>query len=463
MNLSASIQPLRIFQVRPFWAVVFLVLITPFEEFVFKYAPVSDLGFFALRFTGEGLVYLALLLLVVDRSFKRQPLVRTPLDKPLLGLLLVALISLVLNQSPLVGSLVSMRPFVRYVLLFYLVANLTLSDRDVMLLLRLIVWAGLLQLLLGVVQAGGHPAVYAFFSPRTTAVEVAGYSKTFILVERGRELGALFGTLGDTLLFGLFLMIVMVVVLVRFGLRSVVARGLLLAIFCAIALSYSRAATLAAGVGFLVWVRYRYGVRSLVRLLLIGGILGGLLLTALSDQSGGYANPRKKQQDIIENMTGIFTPEYIEVAKKQRLGALIGTLPTVLNNRPLVGYGPDQEHAIEGLNASQTSFLLKVLDQGGFKDVYWVAFTAFYGIAGLVLLGLVFYRLQRAGVRAWYGDGDRLTRQLGLLMAVLVPMTVFLLFFNRAIEFRAYGVYFWLFAGLLFCRKSFSSLGCRYD
>ena len=48
----------------------------------------------------------------------------------------------------------------------------------------------------------------------------------------------------------------------------------------------------------------------------------------------------------------------MKVAQKQRLGALIGNVPTVLANKPLLGYGADQNTTIERLNKSKRSFLL---------------------------------------------------------------------------------------------------------
>ncbi|MDD9974243.1 MAG: hypothetical protein OXU27_09565, partial [Candidatus Poribacteria bacterium] len=42
------------------------------------------------------------------------------------------------------------------------------------------------------------------------------------------------------------------------------------------------------------------------------------------------------------------------------------------------------------------------------------------------------------------------TQQIAIIMLCLVAVTVFLLFFNRTLEFRGYGFYFWLCAGLMF-------------
>ena len=45
---------------------------------------------------------------------------------------------------------------------------------------------------------------------------------------------------------------------------------------------------------------------------------------------------------------------------------------------------------------------------------------------------------------------SRVTQRMAIIMLCLVAVTVFLLFFNRTLEFRGYGFYFWLCAGLMF-------------
>ena len=49
--------------------------------------------------------------------------------------------------------------------------------------------------------------------PTTVDLAVAGKTRNFTVVEHGREIGSLFGTLGDTLYYGLFLVVVLAVAL----------------------------------------------------------------------------------------------------------------------------------------------------------------------------------------------------------------------------------------------------------
>jgi hypothetical protein len=127
---------------------------------------------------------------------------------------------------------------------------------------------------------------------------------------------------------------------------------------------------------------------------------------------------------------------------------VLGNVPTVLANRPLLGYGPDETTTIDRLNASQRSFLLRTWDRAGFEDVYWAALLSYYGVIGLAAFVWLFVRLFRAagaGLRV----EDAEARRLALAVRILVPVTCFLLFFGQFIEYRTYAAYFWAVAAMM--------------
>jgi hypothetical protein len=47
-------------------------------------------------------------------------------------------------------------------------------------------------------------------------------------------------------------------------------------------------------------------------------------------------------------------------------------------------------------------------------------------------------------------SNQQITKEISLAVRYIVISTSFLLFLNRAIEFRIYGFYFWLLPGLMF-------------
>lgn len=436
--------------------IYFLTGYVAFEEFILKFLPVSDVIYSYLRFFGEMLIYVAFGKLVIHKLYRGIPFVKTAIDLPVLGFYSVVLLSMLVNGSPLIGSLYNIRPFARYIVLFYLVANSNLSERHIRTFLRIILGVGILQVGAGIIQWAGGPAAFNFFLPRETALTIGGFTKEYRLLELGREIGSVYGTLGDTVIYGVFMILVLVIYLSR--IRRLEYLNLLGAaiLFFFIARSYSRAATFSALLAGGAWFYFQYGWKKTLQLALSIAIVFGILLAIVNPFNLEYINPRKARVGLIGNVTGVFSGSYVRVAQKQRLGALIGNVPTVLVNKPILGYGADQNTTIERLNSSQRSFLLKILSKNGFKDVYWVAILCFYGLLGLGFFALIFYRLFRAALDLYKRSvrtplaTSRLTRQISIIMLCLVAVTAFLLFFNRTLEFRGYGFYFWLCAGLMF-------------
>ena len=436
--------------------IYFLTGYVAFEEFILKFLPVSDAIYSYLRFFGEMLIYAAFGKLVIHKLYRGIPFVKTAIDLPIIGFYIVVVLSMLINRSPLIGSLYNIRPFARYIVLFYLVANSNLSERRISTLLRIILGVGIFQIAVGAVQWIGGPNAFNFFLPRQTTLSIGGFTKEYRLLELGREIGSVYGTLGDTVIYGVFMILVLVIYLSR--IRRLEYLNLLGAaiLFFFIARSYSRAATFSALLAGGAWYYFHFGWKKTLRLALVTLITFSILLAIVNPFNLEYINPRKARIGLIGNVTGVFSGSYVRVAQKQRLGALIGNVPTVLVNKPILGYGADQNTTIERLNASQRSFLLKILSKNGFKDVYWVAILCFYGLLGLAFFALIFYRLFRSALNLYRRsvnsslDASRLTQQIAIIMLCLVAVTVFLLFFNRTLEFRGYGFYFWLCAGLMF-------------
>lgn len=440
------------------FTIYFLTGYVAFEEFVLKFLPVSDATYSYLRFLGEMLIYIAFGRLVIHKLYRGIPFVKTAIDLPVIGFYAVVFLSMLVNRSPLIGSLYNIRPFARYIVLFYLIANSPLSERRIATLLRIILAVGITQLTAGMIQWAGGKGAFDFFLPRESTLDIGGFTKEYRLLELGREIGSIYGTLGDTVIYGVFMILVLVIYLSRVKRLAYLNLLGVFILLLFIARSYSRAATFSAILACVVWCFFQYGWKKTLRIALAVVLAFSILLVVVNPFNLEYINPRKAKVGLIGNVTGVFSGSYVRVAQKQRLGALIGNVPTVLANKPILGYGADQNSTIEKLNMSKRSFLLKVLSKKGFKDVYWVAILCFYGVLGLGLFFLIFYRLfiaalnlyKRAEVGGVCNPEKRYTKEIAMVMLCLVAVTVFLLFFNRTLEFRGYGFYFWLCAGLMF-------------
>lgn len=437
---------------RPYWVLMFLVAFMPFENFILKFLPVPDQIYFASQFVSEFLIYLAFAILILQKMLRGASFNRTPIDAPLLAFVIVAFLSIVINHSPVMGSLMNLRSLLRYTILFYFVVNLDLKPRHVEWLLRIILFIGLIQLSIGALQLITNGALHEILMPKQVDTQMFGQTRGFVLVWRGRELGSIFGTLGDTLYFGLFMLILLAVYLghlKRFNLGSVFFFSL---IFMAIMYSYTRAVVFGMLLMLIIFYSLRYGMKKtfILSFLMMPAIIAGTVLAFNSFSKNEYIHPVKQQQSIVKNITGVFSRSYVEKAQKQRLGALIGITPTALANKPLLGYGPDEETTIARLNTSQPSFLLKTLAKKGFEDVYWVAILAYYGLAGVCIFICFFCRLFSSAWKIYRITKDELIRKIAVAVICIVGITPFLLLFYRIMEFRIYSFYFWLITALMF-------------
>ncbi|GAB4191198.1 MAG: hypothetical protein Kow00105_05310 [Phycisphaeraceae bacterium] len=461
IDLSKSAQPLPAgVQRAVFWLVAATAALIPLESFLIsllaKTGWFPNVVLFALDLSIEGLLYLALLTVVVIRVVITRSWVRTPIDVPLLALLGVVAFSLAVNRASIGPAVVNLRSALRYAAVFYLVMQAGLTRRQVAAVLWIILLGGLIEIFAGLLQWLVGYDLKVWMLPYTTGIEFAGKARRFAIVERGREIGSLFGTLGDTLYYGLFLLVVLGVWLANEKWRR--ARpwgaGVLL---LGIAYSYSRAAVIAAVMTVTTYLAHRFGVRRVVGVCCVALAAGVLVIAGamiMETHSDVYHHPRQGRRSIIANMTNIFSAEYLERSKRQRLGQLLGVAPTALANAPVLGYSPNQSYAVRQLNDAHPNYLYKMLTKEGFEDVYWVAILCYLGLAGALVVVWLGVRLVWTCVAVVRGSGlrspDATVRWAGLAALAVVLQAGVLMWFNRVPEIRAFSFYFWLLPSLAY-------------
>jgi len=442
----------------PQFVVQLLVIFLPFEEILLKYLPVSDRVYIASRFLSESVIYACFIFLVIRKIINKKRFRTTPVDIYLIGFLVVAGLTILINQPPLLGSLVNLRALLRYAILFYLVVNLDFSEKQIRRILILIVLAGAIEVTVGWMQLIFGDSINPILLPKTTEIEIAGYTRGFVLLRRGRELGAIFGTLGDTIFFALFMLVVLSVVLGQ--VKTVRLRHLIFIVllFLSINFAYARAAIFGVFLMIAITYRVRAGRNRLVSMLiflLLIVLLGTVLFYDSSFIQREFINPLTEQQNILQNVTGIFTVDYFQRAQSQRLGALTGIPPIVLATSPVLGFGPDEDHTIGKLNEKLPLFDLplfkqKVFRKNGFEDVYWAALLAYYGLLGLGIFILFMIKFYKSIFEIFKKTGNPMIKNLAVTSLTIIGISFYLLFFYRVLEFRAFSFYFWLLPGLLF-------------
>ncbi len=445
------------------WLFGYLIAITaavPLESFLVTLAArlhTPERILFGMQFAIEFSVYLVLALLVMTRLILKQIYIRTPIDAPLLAVLAVVAVTVAVNNAPLVGSVMNLRSALRYVAVFYLVVNLGLSRKQINTLLHVILICGGIQILAGLVQLIAGYNLKVWMLPHTVDIEVAGQSRNFALVERGREIGSLFGTLGDTLYYGLFLLVVLAVALPRVRWSRPWLIACLPLLLFTIAYSYSRAAVIVTGLTIAAYLGHLLGLRRVAAAGCIAVALGLILLggSLLVETSGGtYRHPRQGRRSIVTNMTNIFSAEYLERSKRQRLGTVLGVAPTLLINAPLIGYGPDQQHTLKQLNEETKTHLYKTLTKEGFEDVYWVALLGYTGIVGILAVAWLGIRMAWTCAVIARTSHDATLRWAGLAGLCIVLQAAVLMWFNRVPEIRSFSFFLWLLPALAYAAAS---------
>ncbi len=436
----------------PYWILMFLVIFIPLESFALKFMPGPSQVYLASQFISEFLVYLLFVVTLAKKILGSGSLRKTFVDIPFAIFIVGAAISIIINRAPPVASLMNIRSAIRYLALFYSVSNLELAPLQASRLMRALLFMGFLEIVVGIAQIVGGTNVYSFFAPRQSDVEFLGETRNFTLASRGREIGSIFGTLGDTLFFGLFMLIILAVYLGRITRITFRNLAVITILFIAIGFSYSRASFLGAVLMLFLWyIRFH---RPRVTQVIAAGIAlsiiaAAMVLVGTINTGERFVNPRLKQQNIIQNVAVAFSREYIDVAQNNRLGALRWVPPAVLQNAFWFGYGPDQATTIERLNQTDVPLNYKILKESGFEDVYWVAILAYYGVIGLLAFFVIFLGGIVSAWNIYLRAKLALTREVSVAVSLTWTLTLFLLFFYRALEFRVYAFFLWLLPAIM--------------
>ncbi len=456
-DAGAPVLPLDLTRLL-YGLVVGLVAYIPVEEFVLKWLPVSDQVYSLARLGSEAVVYALLVVVVLGRLARGRFLRRTPVDLPLLVFLGLALASVFLNHAGIVPSLISLRTLLRYVALFYVVANLPLDERRVRLILLVILAMAAFEsavAALQFVQGGPTP----FWYPRATALELGEAGRNFSILTSGVELGAVIGTLGHTVDLALFLLVAVTVVTgllftqgdrVQTVVPSWVLFAALGAFVAAILLTYSRASFLAALVGLGVVAWWRRHRRQLLRPLLGLGLAAIVLGAALS-YAGTTGDVKLKQVHVnpLANIGMAFGSSTLEGRfSNTRLWLITSVGGSVLRSMTPLGYSPDEATARRRIAQNARGALDRILTYGPFEDVYWVALLSYYGLLGLGAFCWILVRLYRSAREVMSYTPGLWTRTAATSLASLLVLLIPLTFLVRTFEFRSLSLYLWLLGGV---------------
>ncbi|HKR06709.1 MAG TPA: O-antigen ligase family protein [Bacteroidia bacterium] len=442
--------------------IILLALYVPFEVLLLKYLPVSDNIYSMLRFVPELIIYLLLIIKLVQNIYHGHWLSKTPIDIFLLLFLLSALISIAINSSSIILSIITMRTLLRYVALYYLVSCIDIPVRKIKYLLFSLIAIGGIESLVTCYQH--FVGISQAFYPRASELEVAGVQSRYkILVTTfggGLEQGAAIGTFGDSVLLALFLLFVVVIsygFILRLKIKSFISKSVLIGIFIlallALFYTYSRASVLAGVLAIPILLFLDKRIKKLFFIGIMSCALLAIVLFGLSTESttdSSYYNPKKKYTNPIANITSIFSESYVQKNLDHSRGWIIMDIGVpIVKSFNLFGYGPAGEESLGEMVKENVTGTMPFQNLGIINDVYWIGMLSYYGFIGLILFFFILGKIYKASILVYKYSPVQIYSIIGLCMAAMVILAIPYTFIIRTFAFRPFAFYFWLLAGLV--------------
>ncbi|RLJ21086.1 hypothetical protein DJ031_04170 [bacterium endosymbiont of Escarpia laminata] len=444
-----------------FNAALILGAYLPFESMVMRYLPGADSLQSILFVAVEASIYLLFVLLLTTRLGDGRPFRRTLVDLPLLLFVTIAFVSLVKNGSDPMPAVTNLRTLLRYVVLFYILANLRVRPEQIRIVFRLIIILGLIQATIAIVQFLGGEGIKQYFYLRQMDTEIAG--KTLLTRDPTTDrIGAGIGTLGQPGILAMFLLISLSVAASDFFMERsrplretlflVVAIALLL---LGILTTYKRAAIVLGAFIPILALLLSGDRRRIVPGMLLLMIGGALMIAVDSAMEGGNIvsgrEAREHQVAVFELMRHLVSEEYWDKsATASRLWFFREAAVSVFGSFNLLGFGPDPGHAIQ-LFVADRSGLSQLLTYNSYRDVYWMALLVYFGILGFSIWMFLLWRLGRNAnrIRKSQLSITPTVRKLAVTVLILIVVTFIYTFIERTLIIRAYAFYFWFLVGLL--------------
>jgi hypothetical protein len=458
LALVVSLVVVLLSFLRPTWALAILALIIPLEPFILKFIP-DDIYIYA-RYFSESLIYLLLAVAVVRRILKGKGLLRTPIDLPFAGFLLVALASLVVNAVPMGIGLLGLRQIIRFILLYYAAVWLEVDSAYIRRLMVMMFGVVVLECLLGIVQAATGGALDEFLLPseRRFFESIQLTSGTSQFWSPGSRIFATMGRydqLGTFLCFFGLLAVGLSYEMMDRG-RKRIYMALLLLIVPALLLTMSRASWFGfLGGLFVIGAiiqrdrRVRFAFAACVLALLAYWGWTGIAVRYLTEYPSQTPVERFFESFSYERWRG----EYYGLG---RLYWFVQTPLVVVRSSPVLGVGPGQfgGGAVAALGNTRVYEKLNlpfgVYGTDGYIDNNWFAIWGETGTLGLVFYAWMVLALAWTALRVWRDSMSDMTRGLALGFFGAVLAVGFQAFLATYLEVRTLALYLWLFGALIF-------------
>jgi len=448
--------------IKPFNVVLFLTIFIPLQEPFFNWLPVPDSIYIWLRLVTEIIIYLLLVLVIINKMVNNKPLKKTPIDLLVIAFVGLSIFSMISKSSLTIDGINNLRSLIRYLAIYYLVVNLSISRKQFSILLLVILIIGVFE---GILTAGQFLSddFNKLFLLKNVQADIGGIGTNFPKA----KVGAVYGTFGSETEMALFSLIAIIIAFV-FGYRKagkIIPEPkfliIILVIIWGIFASFKRAALLSIPILLSAVLFFSRKTRQLSLFIFVSiGLITSIVFIIFwgawnfnfSREYQGINYRRVESFSLGDYFSNPFTTGYWEhLVESQRIRFALDVSGTMLREINLIGYGPDQQNARETLaEIDPLRFVHFTRPQyGGFEDVYWVAMLVYYGIIGLSIFLMALFLLFRTSVLLTKFSDNNEIRLLGIVFNSVLVLTLIFTFVYRTFEFRAYGYNFWLLAGLV--------------
>jgi hypothetical protein len=444
---------------KPEWMLLALCVYIPFEPFVLKYVP-DDLYLFA-RYGSESLVYLLVLATAwrVWKSRGKPGVAHTPLNVPFALFIVTALASVVINLVPTWTAILGLRQIIRFVLLFFVVANLRPSLQFGKVLTAAMLGVMLVQSSVGIAQRLSGGALDEILTPtdRRFADNLQLTTGTIQTWAPGERVSAFMGRYEQLGTFMCFFGLMAVGFL--YALRGKGERQWMWAVLLVAAPAFVFTQSRTSWVGFLLGLLLIGGVLAKDRLIRIGVVVGTVALAVFLALNAAVIRyvVDLPEQTFAERVLEIFSyerwsGEYYGIG---RLFWIVQTPLVVVPSSPVFGVGPGQYGGGAATALHNTTVYDKlglpfgVFGEEGFIDNNWFSLWGETGTLGVAFYAWMLVALFVFSVRTWLKGRDPWVRGLALGYCGALVLVSFAALLGTYFEIRTLAVYLWVFGGLV--------------
>lgn len=412
----------------------------PIEDFILRWLPFPRGLLIVLRQAPEALVWIVALGAAALHLSKHGTIIviGRRIDRFLIGFVVVATATIIVNGADFLGAAVSLKALLRYIPLIYALIMLAPDNSQLARVPRLIVLAFGIQVAVGMAEWLGGQPVRSFFS---VIHAWGGYSIVGVPVDvlQFYERLDLTGTIARPMGYAYFILAGLAVWIVHHEKR----RGLyLLGVVLSLLVTFYTHSRMAVFAVVLVVVMHQLAIRGVTKTMGLALLLLPLFAAVTLSLGSAFA----------ENLyiLDVFTGEYREHALKQRLGLIVYMLPYAFNGGiSLFGYSPDLDIVAAAVaERFDLPTTLAYMFTTIVEDVYWLAMLLYYGFVGFTFFVVFYGKLTMLAVRLYKRAADETARQYALTAVLLLLLTIPLNGINQAFEFRQYAYYLWLYTGV---------------